>query len=539
MKKLVVGIFIISGALLTTMPSARAQSDNGVKKDAWKLTGRSASYFDRRRTNGEGADFSDTDGEYYREELSLYLNRTKNERRMGLDMRSRFSNDKNVDSSRERLQYLRGYYENDFVNAELGDVAASFTPYVFSAALKGAKLSFNEQKRQGWQAAIIGGVQKASWAEITSTASSEQPDRWVGALSSSYIFDTAQAISLSMATAHDDNQSGDYQTVDAPGAKVNNIGGAVDWRFNRYFTTKAEMAYMRGTENMRDDVPTKSGLAAKIRLYTKPLPRSLRSNFLYEYVDSDFHPVIGSGSADLERIENSTSYYFNRQLRFRLALKHSRDNLNGALGDTQKINDATLNCSYRPDFLKRGDLGLRGQIKTSHGRGADLLQQEAELNMTIRPKPGWRYGAAYIFTDIDDNASGAVDQRINAIRGTLGWLKRFSEERVLRSTINLDYRYISEESGSQNNLGGKIDMGYDGGKSWSADLLAQTSQSNRAMSDNTKYSAYQVRGTYHPGGDSTKSWRLSAEERLYGSDTSSTDQTYNEDVIEISYLFSI
>jgi hypothetical protein len=159
--------------------------------------------------------------------------------------------------------------------------------------------------------------------------------------------------------------------------------------------------------------------------------------------------------------------------------------------------------------------------------------------MTIRPKPGWRYGAAYIFTDIDDNASGAVDQRINAIRGTLGWLKRFSEERVLRSTINLDYRYISEESGSQNNLGGKIDMGYDGGKSWSADLLAQTSQSNRAMSDNTKYSAYQVRGTYHPGGDSTKSWRLSAEERLYGSDTSSTDQTYNEDVIEISYLFSI
>lgn len=409
---------------------------------------------------------------------------------------------------------------------------------------RGVKIDLGQKKKTGLKTSFLGGVQKASWHEIFSNVKNEQPDRWVGGFNGLYVVDAGQSIGFTMGVARDDNSSGDSEQVDAQGASALNSGVDVDWRFNRYLTTKATMAYTHGTDNLRDNNDYDNGYAIKLRVLTKPLPRSLRSNFTYEYVDSDFTPLVGTGAADRERIENATSYHLNRQLKFRLTLKHSEDNLDDQKATTTKLNEGVFYIDYRPDFLKRGDIGTRIQMKTQDSRIADVEQTEMELYFNIRPKAGWRLGAAYIYTDLHDDSKDSggiitgIDQHIQTVRTTVGWKKRFTNESLFRSTIHLDYRYIDTSPGDQQKIGGKIDIGYDAGKFWSADLMAQTNNTNRRWADDTDYHAYQMRMSYHPWGDPGKVLRLTGEQRFYESDSSITDATYTENILELSYLFS-
>ncbi len=536
--KRVIWVFIVFG-MLCSANIAWGEAPEKKSDEKWKVRGQSATYFNVKKTQGEAAGATVNDGEYYRQELSFYLSKEKkNQGRVGFDFRGRATNDEQVDSKEMRLLYFRGYHYTKERRAELGDIAASYNPYVFSTSLKGFKLDLGQDKKTGFKTSFVGGIQKASWQEMVTTVDNEQPDRWLGSANVLYVADAGQKVAVTMAMVRDRRESGDYETVDPDGASAINGGIDADWRFNRYITAKSTLALMQGVDNLKEDHSSKTSHAIKLRLLTKPLPRSLRSNFTYEYVDPDFSPLVGSGAADRERFENDTSYHFDRQLKFRLTLKHSRDNLNGSLGATQDINDGTFYCDFRPDFLKRGDVGLRFQAKSMEGRGADLGQNEGEIYINVRPKTGWRLGGAYIYTDINDDALGGVDIDISTLRGTVGWKKRFSNDNLFRSTLHLDYRLTDQTGGDQSKVGGKIDLGYDAGKNWAFDLLAQTTNSNRKFADDTDYHAYQARVSYHPWGDMSKSIRFTAEQRNYKSDSTTTDQTYSENLMELSYLFS-
>jgi hypothetical protein len=531
---------LVSPVLAEDVPAAEAEKVKVESSEAkWEMRGQSATFLNWLETTGEERGSAQNDGEFYRQELSLYFSKQKkNGDKVGFDFRGRSTDDERVDTKDVRLLYFRGYHHTEKWQAELGDIAGSYNPYVFSTSLKGLKFDWGQKKKTGLKTSFLGGVQKASWHDTMTNVKNEQPDRWVGGFNGLYVVDAGQTLALTMGIARDDRDSGDADQVNAQGASALNTGVDVDWRFNRYLTTKATMAMTRATDNLRDDVDYENGYAIKLRLLTKPLPRSLRSNFTYEYVDPDFSPVVGSGATDRERIENATSYHFNRQLKFRLTLKYSHDNLNGQLGTTLKNNDGAFYIDYRPDFLKRGELGTRIHVKDQEGRGSDLSQTETELYITLRPKSGWSVGGAYLYTDLHDNSTSGISQHIQTLRSTLGWKKRFTDESLFRSTLYVDYRYIDLSTGDQQKVGGKIDLGYDAGKYWSADLMAQTNNTNRKFADDTDYNAYQVRGSYHPWGDPTKAIRLTGEQRYYESDSDTTDATYREDILELSYLFS-
>jgi hypothetical protein len=537
---------LVSPVWAEDVPAAEAEKVKVESSEPkWQMRGQSATFFNWRQTTGEEDGSAQNDGEFYRQELSLYFSKQKkNGDKVGFDFRGRATSDEQIDSKDARLLYFRGYHHTEKWQAELGDIAGSYNPYVFSTSLKGFKFDLGQKKKTGLKTSFLAGVQKASWHDLVSNVKNEQPDRWLGGFNSTYIVDVGQSVGFTLGLARDDNSSGDSTTVNAQGAAAYNGGVDVDWRFNRYLTTKATMAYTHGTDNLRDDNDYEDGYAIKLRFLTKPLPRSLRSNFTYEYVDPDFAPLVGSGSADRERIENATSYHFNRQLKFRLTMKHSEDNLDNQKTTTTKVNDGVFYVDYRPDFLKRGDLGTRIQVKEQDSRTSDVRQIETELYFNLRPKSGWRVGGAYLYTDLHDDTTDTggtvtgVNQHIQTLRGTLGWKKRFTNESLFRSTIHMDYRYISTAAGSQKKVGGKIDLGYDAGKYWSADLMAQTNNSNRRWADDTVYNAYQARLSYHPWADSGKVLRLTAEQRDYESDSNTTDGTYREDILELSYLFS-
>ncbi len=504
---------------------------------SWQIRGRSETTLEWKEVIGRSGSGID-EGTAWRQELSINLKKKLEKGKAGLDLRARATNDEQVDNRDARLMYLHGYWQQEKMLLEVGDVAGSFNPLVLSASAKGAKINLRTGERdQGWDHTVLAGIQKASWEEVYDSSSDESVDRYVAGFNSIWTHAPAQSIAAAGSFIKDDSSSVKDTSLGLDLAEAKTAGVEWKWRFNRYFSLKGETAFSHADADTSDDQSGDDGTAIRFKILTKPIPRAVRSNFMYERLDTDFKPVIASASSDRERIENDTEWMINRQLKLRMTLKYSRDNLDGALGDTLHTRDGILYYTYRPDWLKRSDFGLRTQFKRNSGRGTDQHMQIVAADFNFRPKSGWRYGASWIFTHINDDAVGAEDQRINTLRGTLGWKKRLANDHMIRATVRLDGHFINKDSGDQEALGGKVDFGYDAGNLWSTDLSASTKNSdNDAAADNT-YISYQLRANYHPGEDRSKAIRLTAERREYETDDATADD-YQEHLVKLSYLFS-
>jgi len=510
---------------------------NGSDK-SWHLRGSSETAVEWNDTSGRSGNMVD-EGTYWREELSLGLSKTLEKGRIGLDFRGRATNDEQLDPRDGRLMYLHGYLDWKQFKLEIGDVASSFNPLVFSAGLRGGKVAYSiGEYDKGWDITFLGGVQKASWEEVYDYKSDKSIDRYVTGFNTTWKHAPAQKIATSFSWVKDDKDSSGSGGITADPVEAKTVGVDWNWRFNRYISLRGETAYTDTDSDTDDTEGSNDDGAIRIKLSTKPIPRAVRSRFFYERLGSDFRPIIASAAADRERFENDTEWMINRQLKLRLTLKHSRDNLDGKLSGTLTAKDGVFYIAYRPDWLKRSDFGLRTQLKHSNGRGTDQNLFIGALDFNFRPKSGWRYGVSWIYTDIADGAISAEDQQINTLRGTLGWKKRLSNNHLVRATVQLNGNFINRDSGDRQSLGSRLDLGYEAGNLWSTDLAASTknSEADGVNADNT-FVSYQFRANYHPGADRSKAIRLAVERRDYAFDDPTSDD-YQEHIAKLSYLFS-
>ncbi|BCS97474.1 hypothetical protein DSLASN_31060 [Desulfoluna limicola] len=523
------GLFILCPELVSAEDSSKPNTA------AWKLSGRSETSVEWKES--DDPDTTLDEGTSFRQELSVGLSRNHMGKRMGVNLRGRATNDKQVDDRDARLLYMNGYYHSQKASAELGDVAASFNPMVLSTALMGTKVGVKDgTSSKGWEAKAIGGIVKSSWYDIYGPDDTDSVDRYVAGVQALGNFGTGKRLSFAASTLNDKKNhdlSDADQALAADPAEAITSGILWDWRFNRYFSTRGETAFTRSDAN---DAHTKENAGAvKIKLLTKPLPKSLRLNLNYERIDPDFNPVVATANNDTERYEADTTWMPDRKVKVRLTLKESKDNLDNTLGGTRTTDDGVLFFTWRPDWLKRGELGLRNQYKTTDGRGTDQRIAISEINANVRPKTGWKYGLGYIFTDINDDTANAEDQMLHTLRTTIGWKKSLLANRMFRSSFRIDSNFIDRDSGDQTSLGGKLDVGFDAGDLWSVDATAQTRQAWRDEADDNEYHAYEMRGNYHPGGDRSKAFRLTAARREYDSDNGNAT---TEHVAKLSYLFS-
>ncbi len=524
---------LLFGSLVLLFLSPLALADETSGGQSWQIHGNSETIFGWHDVVGK-SDGNLYEGTTGRQELSLHLSKQLTKGRTGLDLRGRATNDEQVDTSKAKLLLIHGYWQQDRINFEFGDVAGSYNPLVLSASVKGVKLNYRTGTRDhGMDYTFIGGLQKASWEELYDSRKDTSVDRYIGGLNGVWTHAPAQSIGATFSVIKDDSTTTDGTDP----AKATTGGMDWKWRFNRYVSFKGETAYTHTDLNSEDNESADNAWGVRMRLLTKPLPRSVRSNFSYERLDPDYKPVVASASSDRERFENDTEWMINRQFRLRTTLKYSHDNLDNQLVDTLTTREGVLYLTYRPDWLKRSDLGLRAQFKTDNGRGSDKYMQVDEINFNFRPKSGWRYGVSYIFTNINDDSTSGEDQQINTLRGTIGWKKRFSEDRMIRTTVQLDGHLINRDSGDQQSYGGRIDFGYDAGNLWSTDLSAGTKNSYNDSSPDNTYVNYQFRANYHPGEDRSKAIRLTAERREYDSDDINSPD-YQEHIVKLSYLFA-
>ena len=393
---------------------------------------------------------------------------------------------------------------------EAGDVAASMNPYVFNGSLKGIKARYRAPKKdRAWSYTMISGFKIRSWREVYRDEEGEAPTAYAGAFEAKYIHARAKEIAFSIAAYKDDLATGDANSS-VLGKKGIGFGVNGKWRFNRYVTLKGRAAFTNGTDDIKNDKPSKTHGAIYVKLLTRPVLRSVRSNFMYQRVASDFVSFGGSGTKDKEQIENSTSWRISKKFRANLSLKANRDNLNGALGDTRHIYYEMLRLSYYPDFMKRGDINFRLSNKDINGRGADNNRKIAGVDFNLRKKNGWRFGGGFEYNDFDDENSTASSRTTTIYKALVGYRQKLDKTRSYRITARANYQNIH---GNQDKIGFKVDAGYVHNKQLSMDLSYNINDTDYESSNDTQNSTYQFRTTYKIDTKGTKIVRLLLEKR--------------------------
>lgn len=512
------------------------QAADSNATSSWGVSGNSETVGVYRNSTGPGAN-SINDGTTFRQDLGVKVRGKIGEAKAGVEMRGRGTNDKRVSQNSADLLSFRSFYTTESLNVEVGDVAKMYNPLIFSNSLKGGKVGVKQKvgDAKSIEYSMIGGVQSSSWKD---TFKQEQDQRDAIAAEMKYKHARAQFVALSVSYAkdrlHDTNVT---NPVDRNASEALSSGLQWDWRFNRYFRFKGDTA-VTSTENTYTGGEKETKTAIRMTLYTKPV-RSVNSNFKYERYDGGFSTLVGSATQDRERLENTTSWAINRQIRSRMTLKYSRDNLDNkdTLG-TQSIYDGLVSLNYRPDFMKRGDFGFRLQYTQREGKGSDTQQTNAGVDFTDRLKNGWRYGLGYDYTNFKVDDTNGSDNQLHTLRGNIGWKHNFNKENRVRTALKLDMTVAENDNATlnQKRFGGTLDAGWDYGKKFGLDALFTSKNTNRDLSDNTSYELYQLISQYRPFGNNKHVLKLNLQHRDYHSDDAL--RVYKEDEARLAYAFA-
>ncbi|NOX15830.1 MAG: hypothetical protein GXP61_07390 [Epsilonproteobacteria bacterium] len=517
-------ILIISSLIVVAAFGASKQTDE------WKVSGRLNAYIQSIDVQGESN--TTKEGTTHVEELNLNFAGPLKNGHAGVEMRARTTNNHNVQTDGAELLYLHSYFRNKIWALEAGDVAASFNPYIFGGSVKGFKARYKSLKKdKKWDYTIIAGFRKGSWREVFKDVNGEAPTAYEGAFEAKYTYSRAKEIAISVASYKDDLSTGDANSS-VLGKKGIGFGVNGKWRFSRYVTLKSRVALTNGTDDIKNSKPSKTHSAIYLKLLTKPVLKSVKSNFIYQRVASDFISFGGSGTKDKEQIENSTSWRISKKFRANLSLKANRDNLNGALGDTRHIYYEMLRLNYRPDFLKRGDINFRLSNRDTTGRGADNNRQIAGVDFTIRKKNGWRYGGGFEYNDYDDNNATSSSQTTTIYRAFVGYRHKISKTKSYRITARTNYQDIH---GDQDKIGFKVDAGYVHNRHLSMDLSYNINDTNYESSNDTQNSTYQFRTTYKIDTKGAKIVRLLLEKRDVDVENDGAN-SYNEYREKLSFV---
>lgn len=516
--------FILIGLVSTSFASSFRQ-----EKD-WKLEGRLSGYFQRLDIENKK---SDKEGYSHSQRLNVKYHGPLKDGNAGVEVRGRVTNDERIQKNNEELLYFRTYYKNKTWSYELGDVAASMNPYVFSGSLKGVKIGYlGGEKSRNWDYKFISGVRKKHWRDTYQYNEDEGADTYLAALSAKYIHERAKELKISLSTIKDHLDSR-YET----GKEGVSLGLDGKWRFNKYFTLKGRTAISKSTEDSKNE-DKETATAIRLRLLTRPVLSSVKSNFMYERISPDFISAGGSSkNKDKERLSNSTTWRITKELNTKLDLKASRDNLDGQLTDTQHIYYEKLNFTYKPKAIKGLNVNLKLSNKDTKGRGVESNRYTVGLNGSLRQKNGFKYGTGYDYSHYDDENNNSASSIINNINVLLAYRKKLSKESSYRFTVRIDAQNVKKDSKSDNNLGFKIDGQYRFNKKLSTDLSYISRYSYREDSSDTVNSKYRSRTTYKLDERGKKILRLLLEKRDYDVKNNSS-KGYDEYIGKLSYVYN-
>jgi len=522
--------------IIALLGSSVVANDVTVSSDEWKINGKVNAYLQNINVVGRG-DSTGRKGTTHNEELSINAQKKAFDGTLGVNVRVRGTNDKRIQRDGAELLYLRTFYKDKAWNLEAGDVASSLNPYVFSGTLKGAKVVYKDKgKKNVFDYTIIGGAIKPRWRDLYNGDADERATAYAGAFAIKYRYERAKELRLTLSAYKDDIASAG-SAVEIDGKQGYSIGLDGKWRFNKYVTLKGYGAYNKGTKDIRrHHGPYQDSGAITLKLLTRPILRTLKSNFTYQRVSSKFISLGGVGASDKEQLENSTQWRINKRLKAQVDLKARRDNVdNPDLNATRHTYYERATLTYYPEFARRTTLQARFFNKDIRGRGADNNTHDAAIDITVRTKDGWRYGGGYEYTRFRDDAISPVKTTYtNNLNLMLAYKHSISKSRSYRLSCRTSYRSISS---SQDTIGLKLDAGYTHNKKLSANLFYLLNTTDREVSNDTKNETYQFRATYRLDESGKNIVRLLLEKRDVNVDNTPSS-SYDEYIQKVSLVMN-
>lgn len=503
--------------------------------DKWELNGRLNMYL--QTINVVGNPQSSREGNTNNEELNLNLTGPLANGEAGVETRFRHTNDERVQVDNTEVLYLRSYFRNKEWGLEAGDVAASYNPYIYSGSLKGVKVAYKSpQKARTWDYSGVLGVKKTSWRDTYTSDSTEEAMGYAGAFSVKYRHERAKEIALSVAALDTDMSTGGVDNNTTLGKRGYAVGLDGKWRFNKYITLKGRGAVTDGTDDKLNDKKSSFAKAINVQLLTRPVLSSVKSNFKYERVDSDFISFGGTANSDKEELENSTTWRINKQFQARMDLKANRNDLDDTkIEGSREIYYEAASLQYKPEFLKRSEFNFRISNKDTKTDIGDTGTVITGVDFSLRQKGNWRYGAGYDYSDVSDD--NATTSNTHTIRALVAYRQALSKTRSYRFTIKPNYQIIED---LQNKAGLRVDAGYIHNKKLSANLfymINDTSYDDLSSLNNRQNSTYRFNTTYKLDEKGRDSLRLLLEKRDIEIDTDDIN-SYSEYIGRVSLVMN-
>ncbi len=325
------------------------------------------------------------DGIRFLSELSFYSEgNVLKDLKYDFSLRGRYTDSRIIDREKESLEELRFWIGNDHFEITLGDCFVNFSQYSMMRTIKGISALI---KDENLSFELIGGIFDDQWEYLFYDAKGEPMDRFVAGFRLKYE-DENKRLSLNYAYIWDDENDKNRGCENAYKQHIASLDSGISFKGFNVSNEVGYSAYRRYIFTERDNVDI--AFAERLKIEKEIGNLTLRSEF--EYVDPDFLSLGGSYIADRIRVSNEAIFAIKKDFFLFLTQDYYRNNLEGDLDETLRVNSAALG-------IKINGFGLSYKFRNtglSNGKGYKTHWIRFSVSKNFR-KISLRSGFQYIF----------------------------------------------------------------------------------------------------------------------------------------------
>ncbi len=406
------------------------------------------------------------DGVRFLSELTIY---SQGELINGLDYnlstKGRYTDSKIIDRENESLEEFKFWVGSDRFETTIGDYFVNFSQYSMTRTIKGLSLVFKQNEdRKGLSLEVMGGTFDDQWEYLFYDAKGEPMDRYVGGFKLQYKKNDNNKIALNYAHVWDDENDHNRSGENAYKQHLVSINGATLLKGFYISAETAYSGYRRYIGSNRDSV--EMAFASKLNV-RRDIGYNTDWRGEFEYVDPDFLSLGGSYTPDRIRTSNELTLWLSRKFSMFLRQDYYRNNLEGDLTRTTRVNSGSIGIKLKRLFHRRrlrlrlsykirnNDVSDGGGYKTHwirlsgsdtikgvriHGgfhylfensyTSDDLRRFSYNLSLSKRFRKGMVYMKPYIKLSYDDTDIRQEDTVLNYSAGMNFYIGRYIQGNV-------------------------------------------------------------------------------------------------------------
>ena len=265
--------------------------------------------------------------------------------------RGRYTDSKIIDRENESLEEFKFWMGSNKFETTIGDYFVNFSQYSMTRTIKGLSLVFKQKPdKKGLSLEVMGGTFYDQWEYLFYDAKGEPMARYVGGFKLQYKKDEDNKIALNYDYVWDNENDHNRNGENAYKQHLVSVNWSTVLKGFNISDETAYSGYRRYVGSNRDSVEMAFANRFNVR---KDIGYGTEWRGEFEYVDPDFLSLGGSYTPDRIRTSNELTWWFSRRLSIFLRQDFYRNNLEGDLARTTRVNSGSIGIKLRRLFNRR------------------------------------------------------------------------------------------------------------------------------------------------------------------------------------------